>query len=85
MDSVANWNFDKGATGRWTWSYVDPTVGFETKCSLKDFASLVECMNDAMRNGYKANPSSYPPERAAAAPKAKSRLRAIRGKPGPSA
>jgi len=84
MDSLANWNFDKGATGRWTWSYIEPTAGRETTCSLQTFASLVECMNDATRHGYKINSNSAP-DREAAAPKAKSRPRPIRGKTGPSA
>jgi hypothetical protein len=57
MDQAAHWHFDKGPTGRWTWSYVDPGTGNETKCSLSSFASLVDCKSDAANHGYKYDSS----------------------------
>lgn len=81
MDSIADWNFDKGATGRWTWSYIEPTAGYETRCSLQTFPSLVECMNDAARHGYRSDSHSAPVR--AAATEVKSRPRRGRGKTSP--
>ena len=47
-----SWTFSKTADGRWIWQYVNPGTGKEMKRCQKPYATLLECMNDAQRNGY---------------------------------
>ena len=36
----------------WRWQYVDETSGSILKLSQRTFSTLVECVDDAKRNGY---------------------------------
>ena len=51
MSNIKGWAFNRMADGR-RWSYADPESGVEQKQSSQGFETILECINDATRNGY---------------------------------
>ena len=66
---IAGWWFSKNAGGQWEWFQEDPSNSASARRSPRAFATLLECVSDAIQNGYEVPAGGSPGHTAPDTPK----------------